>query len=222
MGIIKVAVLGNGKVGKPLIELLEKQLIPAEIVAVAIKDENKVRAGDLPYCSLEDALEKETDIYVDCLPYKLSIGEQLLNLLKNGKTLISCSKEFVEKHAKKINEICKESGGSAYFNSIPASPTDTGYKYLNLTHKNIHRQDIDDLLEFRGADGEVTAKFVYQDIARVNHKLYPEQDQARVDKANRAREQKKAEFQKKAEAMNVELEPQPCGIDPEPPKEASS
>lgn len=222
MGTIKVAVLGSGKVGLPVIKLLAKQLIPSEIVGVAVADKDKDRDENLPYGSLEATLEKEADVYVDCLPYNPWVSEQLLQLLRNGKILISCSKEFVEKHAKDIFEICKESGGQAYFNSIPASPVDTGYKYINLTHKNIHRQDMDDMLQFREADGEVTAKFVYQDITRVNHKLYPEQEQARLAKANRAREQKKIEFQKMAEAMNVELEAQPCGIDPEPPKEASS
>lgn len=213
----KLAILGAGKVGSPLISIIKDSPYPFEVTAVAVLDQNKDRAVSQNYTTLDAAIVADAEVYVDCLPYNEKTLDALMSILKQGKTLITCSKEFVEKHALEIHEVCKEYGGKAYFNSIPASPVPTGYSYLNLTDKNIHRQDIDDLLEFREADGEITAKFVFQDLARVHHKVNPSYERDRVARVAIQKEQKRIELEKIALAHDTTLEAQPCGLDPKLP-----
>lgn len=217
MKSFKVVVLGAGKVGSPLLSMMKESSYPFEVTAIAVSDLGKHRGADGNYTTLDAAIDVEADVYVDCLPYSNETLNSLMGVLKQGKTLITCSKEFVEKHALEIHEVCKEHGGKAYFNSIPASPVPTGYAYLNLTDKNIHRQDINDLLEFRQADGEVTAKFIFQDLVRCHHKTNPSYERDRLARIAIQKEQKRIELEKIALAHDTTLEAQPCGIDPKLP-----
>lgn len=215
---VEIILLGAGKVGAPVLSLIEEGSYPFDVVAVAVSDLDKKREGSYNYVSLGEALKELTaDVYIDCLPYSKEAADGLLEKLREGKTVITCSKEFVSRHYLEISKEAAslEGYGKAYFNSIPASKHQTDYRFLNLTEKNIHNQDINDMLAFREADGLVTSRFVYQDLTRAHHRTHPNYYTEKLHEVARQKEQIKNElYQISLGDDSLELVAQPCGIDP--------
>jgi hypothetical protein len=211
----KVVILGAGQVGEPLLSLIKEGVYPFEVISVGVLDLNKKRSLEYNYTSVADALKEDADMYVDCLPYSVEVADSLLDKFSKGKIVITCSKELVMNRYKDFGHLKSSSeSGFAYFNSIPASDSPTEYKFVNITHKNIEKQNIENLCSFRGADGVLTSKYVYQDMTRAHHKARPAYEENKRKEAAMKKESLKEKLYQVAKATNMEVEAQPCGIDP--------
>ncbi len=208
-----VSVLGYGKVGKPLVDLLVKSNLPIDIKTVAVKHKPSVENPELPFGNLEAAINSDSDLYIDCLPYSEETLSTVFALISKGKTIATCNKELVNKHKVELVDAAKASGSKLYFNAIPASSEKTPFSFVNLTEKNISGYG-DELYEFRGADGDITAKFLYQDVVRAHHKFNPGyEDFLKMEEGKKAHE-RLMKLQEEAKLKNLSIEEQPCGIEP--------
>lgn len=166
--MVNVSILGAGQVGLPLIELLNKD-DRFNIVAVAVNNKlkNRIFNKTLIMDMESAATEAAADIVVDALPDSADPLRTARMALEAGKDLVICNKGLIM-HMGYLASIASQNNKTIMLNSL-VSNASFNYNLVpeDITDKTIHKYDQGFLSEFRGGDGPVTAKFIYEDLIRL-------------------------------------------------------
>jgi homoserine dehydrogenase len=149
---IKITLYGYGNVGRPLVEMI-KSNPNINLVRIKTKTDDKI---------LEDT---ESNIIIEAINNVNEAKDILKQSMLNNKDVITCNKELIYLYRKELFEIANQTKKTIYLNSIIAGATDEEFKEA-LTNKNFEEYIYLNPFDFRGADGEKTAQFIYEDIKR--------------------------------------------------------
>lgn len=192
----RVALAGDGRVFDLLLELINSGNYPFSVVTASGDDANY-------------------DILVDC-----SLGSENQTLVESslisGTSVILCSKELVSSHGGRLSVLAKSTKSKIYLNSLFASKEKNQYTFLNISEKNIGNFEASEYLNTQ-SDEESIAASLYQDLVRAHNRWDPSFEADRLARENRKREALKQNIYSVAKKLNVEVETQPCGIDPKLP-----
>jgi hypothetical protein len=192
----RVALSGDGRVLDMLLDLIEAGQYP--FVAVAASS------------NIEDF-----DVLVDC-----SAGDENLKLVESsllgGVPVVLCSKTLAASHGGRLSILAKSTKNKIYLNSLFASKEKNQYTFLTITEKNISNFDSKEYLDI-ASDEESVASILYQDLVRAHNRWDPRFEADRLARENKKREALKQNIYSVAKKLNVEVEAQPCGIDPKLP-----
>lgn len=170
---VSLAIYGHGSVGSELVKYLQDSDLHTKdfrIEAICVSDLSKHPAisgvhitDDAEWLMASDG----HNIVVDMLP-GVGLSLKIINkALSEGKKVITCNKQLF---SEKIYELIDSYGTQSdvlYLNAIPASAEPCEYDSVLLTNKNILDYDIHDLVSFRGADGAVTARYIFNQIVQL-------------------------------------------------------
>lgn len=185
---ISVALAGAGQVGMNFLELVDLKSI--NLIFVATKRPRaigtipeKFRESTLWITSLSEiSMNESVNVVIEAIDDTDAARQFILDCLTSGKTVISCSKDVWVKHLQEIVQTCqdfKDSGAKLILNSLTADNNGkSGYKDLFLDHDSISLVDINDVVQFRGADGRATAKVIVADLnaAQTQHAVKTTKD----------------------------------------------
>jgi predicted dinucleotide-utilizing enzyme len=169
---VSIGLIGFGAVGKAFAELTE-QIVERDnfrIHAILVRDIANKKFSDVEITNQADWFVPSNghNIIVDASSYNEETKGYILASLLDGKDLITCSKELVNKNWRELLDAAKVGGSKIYFNSIP-STDDISCKFneIDLTSDNFEQYADDDLYIYRGGDAEITATFLYNDVVRL-------------------------------------------------------
>jgi hypothetical protein len=185
---LKVFFVGNDSVKSEVLALTNKSGLPIEEV-------------DFPDC----------EVFIDCGDY--SFGK-LISLIGSDKIGISGDKKLFYKFGVGIIERVLFCSSKMYLNALAASTEKTKFSFVNMTSSNYNQYDKEDWNSLPEVDEKTLAKFLYQDMVRVNHLLHPEyESQKQVERDKKAMAAKENIYAVAAK-LDLEVEAQPCGIEP--------
>jgi hypothetical protein len=190
----RVALNGTGRVFDLLSEIISNSQYPLEVVN-------------------SDADNK--DVWVDCNPDASDV-DLVLDTLKSKVPVVLCSKNLVSDSKNTLVDTAKENKNKLYLNSLFSSYEKNKYSFMNINEKTIKTLEDKEYLEMETND-EAIAKYLYQDIIRAFNRWDPDYEQRRIGEINRKREAAKENLYSIAKSLDVEVESQPCGIDPKLP-----
>ena len=185
---LKVFFVGDDSVKTEVIELINKSGLPIEEV-------------DFPDC----------EVFVDCGNY--SFGK-LISLIGSDKLGISGDRKLFYKFGVGIIERVIFCSSKMYLNALAASVDKTKFSFINLTSSNYDQYDKEDWNSLPEVDDATLAKFLYQDIVRVNHLLHPEYESQRQIERDKKVMAAKENIYAVAAKLDLDVEAQPCGIEP--------
>lgn len=185
---LKVFFVGDDSVKTEVIELINKSGLPIEEV-------------DFPDC----------EVFVDCGNY--SFGK-LISLIGSDKIGISGDRKLFYKFGVGIIERVIFCSSKMYLNALAASVDKTKFSFINLTSSNYDQYDKEDWNSLPEVDDATLAKFLYQDIVRVNHLLHPEYESQRQIERDKKVMAAKENIYAVAAKLDLDVEAQPCGIEP--------
>ena len=185
---LKVFFVGDDSVKTEVIELINKSGLPIEEV-------------DFPDC----------EVFVDCGNY--SFGK-LISLIGSDKIGISGDRKLFYKFGVGIIERVIFCSSKMYLNALAASVDKTKFSFINLTSSNYDQYDKEDWNSLPEVDAATLAKFLYQDIVRVNHLLHPEYESQRQIERDKKVMAAKENIYAVAAKLDLDVEAQPCGIEP--------
>ena len=185
---LKVFFVGDDSVKTEVIELINKSGLPIEEV-------------DFPDC----------EVFVDCGNY--SFGK-LISLIGSDKIGISGDRKLFYKFGVGIIERVIFCSSKMYLNALAASVDKTKFSFINLTSSNYDQYDKEDWNSLPEVDAATLAKFLYQDIVRVNHLLHPEYESQRQVERDKKVMAAKENIYAVAAKLDLDVEAQPCGIEP--------
>ena len=185
---LKVFFVGDDSVKTEVIELINKSGLPVEEV-------------DFSDC----------EVFVDCGNY--SFGK-LISLIGSDKIGISGDRKLFYKFGVGIIERVIFCSSKMYLNALAASVDKTKFSFINLTSSNYDQYDKEDWNSLPEVDAATLAKFLYQDIVRVNHLLHPEYESQRQVERDKKVMAAKENIYAVAAKLDLDVEAQPCGIEP--------
>jgi hypothetical protein len=164
--MIKVAVYGFGKVGRPLVGALTK-IEGVEVKYVVTKTLNLFESNEKTSFITEvdtPILDSEVDVIFECITDE-NVAEYIINKsLEELKTVISCNKRLWSSRGQNI----KGNPESVLLNSLACNQDGlTDYPEINITLANVHELDPTDLYKFRGCDGRCAASVMVQDFMEI-------------------------------------------------------
>ena len=125
---LRVAVLGAGTVGRPVVEALlarqpwlgEQDAAPLELVGVAVRDLDRARAAGLPEALLTDApahlvADPATDLIVELIGGDEPARTLIAAALAAGKAVVSANKHVVAHHGPELEALARASGAPLRF-----------------------------------------------------------------------------------------------------------
>lgn len=192
----RIALTGDGRVFDLLLDLIEAGNYPFSVVPLSN--------------NLEDF-----DVLVDCSGGDKNIKPVEASLL-GGVPVILCSKTLAASHGGRLSILAKSTKNKIYLNSLFASKEKNQYTFLTITEKNINNFDSSEYLNI-DSDEESVASILYQDLVRAHNRWDPGFEADRLARENKKREALKQNIYSVAKKLNVEVETQPCGIDPKLP-----
>lgn len=167
-----IGLIGFGAVGRAFANLTD-----------SIEDRDNFRIHAILVRNLEDKkfadVEITTDvewfvpsnghnIIVDASSYSEETKGYIIASLLDGKDLLTCSKELVNKNWRELLDAAKSGGSKIYFNAIPSTDDATcKFNEIDLTSDNFEVYSNDDLYIYRGGDAEITARFLYNDLVKI-------------------------------------------------------
>lgn len=190
----RVALHGNGRVLDLLKDLIKSSQYPLEVT---------------------DSSNPVVDVWVDC-DKESEDTTSALSMLSSGTPVILCSKNLVAKNRDILISTAKEHKNKLYLNSLFSSTETNKYSFMNINEKTIKSLDDNEYLNISSTD-ESIAKYLYQDLVRAFNRWDPNYEQKRIERLNLKKEAMKENLYTIAKSLDVELESQPCGIDPKLP-----
>lgn len=172
--MISVALAGAGQVGMSLLEILDHRTTNLEFVVTKnqrMPDQipQKFKDSTVWLTSLKEISNNSSiKVVVEAIDDTETAKSFIIDCLRNGKTVISCSKDVWVKHLHEIVDSCKnfeDVGARLLLNSLAAdSNGKSGYRDVFLDQDSIPNVDINDVIQFRGADGMATARVILADL----------------------------------------------------------
>jgi homoserine dehydrogenase len=125
---LRVAVLGAGTVGRPVIEALlarsarlaDHDGAPLELVGVAVRDLDRARAAGLPEALLTDApahlvADPGTDLIVELIGGDEPARTLIAAALAAGKAVVTANKHVIAHHGPDLERLARSSGAALRF-----------------------------------------------------------------------------------------------------------
>lgn len=171
---VSIGLIGFGAVGKAFAKLTD-QIVERDnfrIHAILVKDTSNKKFNDVEITTDSDWFVPSNghNIIVDASSYNEETKGYILASLLDGKDLITCSKELVNKHWRELLDAARTGGGKIYLNSIPSTDDiDCRFKDIYLTSDNFEQYANDDLYIYRGGNAEITATFLYNEVIKLLH-----------------------------------------------------
>ena len=169
---VSIGLIGFGAVGQAFAKLTD-QIEPRDnfrIHAILVRDIAGKKFNDVEITNQSDWFVPSNghNIIVDASSYNEETKSYILASLLDGKDLITCSKELVNKHWQELLDAAKTGGSKIYFNSIPSTDDEScKFNSIYLTSDNFEQYANNDLYIYRGGDAEITARFIYNDVVRL-------------------------------------------------------
>lgn len=169
---VSIGLIGFGAVGQAFAKLTD-QIEPRDnfrIHAILVRDIADKKFNDVEITTDYEWFVPSNghNIIVDASSYNEETKGYILASLLDGKDLITCSKELVNKHWNELLDAAKTGGSKIYFNSIPSTDDEScKFNSIHLTSDNFEQYANDDLYIYRGGDAEITAQFIYNDVVRL-------------------------------------------------------
>jgi len=170
---LSLAIYGCGAVGREVVRLIQESdlhLQDFRIESICVKNlykhtdvENENFTTDIEWLSNSEG----HNVVVDMLPGIEPSFSLAVRALADGKKVITCNKQMIGEKGAELVKLAGKEHEKLYLNSIPASAEPCKYDDIHLTNKNLLDYDMHDLLAFRGADGLVTAKYIFKDIVEI-------------------------------------------------------
>ena len=170
---LSLAMYGCGAVGREVVRLIQESDLPLKdfrIESICVTDpskhsdiQNENITSDMDWLSRSDG----HNVVVDMLPGVEPSFSLIVKALSEGKKVITCNKELIGKKGRELVNLAGNEQEKLYLNSIPASATPCEYDSIDLTNKNLLDCDLHDLLSYRGADGVITAEYIFKDIVSI-------------------------------------------------------
>ena len=170
---LSLAIYGCGAVGREVVKLIQESALVLgdfRIESICVTDpakhsdiEGENVTSDMEWLSNSDG----HNVVVDMLPGIEPSYSLITKALAQGKKVITCNKELIGQKGEELAELAGKEHEMLYLNSIPASAEPCEYDSIHLTNKNITQYDFHDLLSYRGADGLVTARYIFKDIVAI-------------------------------------------------------
>jgi hypothetical protein len=195
----KITVLESGEVSSLLLELIKNSSYPLEVV---------------PTIGSQDGV----DILIDCSTDSDNL-EQIKSSLSQGRPVILSSKVLMVRHSEELILLAKENKTKIYLNSLFSSKDNNRYSLINISEKNIKLIDIEEALSIESYN-DSTASSLYQDILRAHNRWNPKFEADRTTRLDMEKESRNKNIYSVAKKLNVQVEVQPCGIDPKIPESA--
>lgn len=187
----RVALHGNGRVLDLLKDLIQSSQYPLEVAV------------------------DSADVWVSC-DTGLDDIQVVQNQLDSALPVVLCSQKLIVEYKNELTLAAKENKTKIYLNSLFATGETNKYSLMNINEKLIKNIDNEEILKIKQDDLGV-AKYLYQDILRAFNRWDPTYDQDRIGRENVRKEALKQNMYSIAKKLDVELESQPCGIDPKLP-----
>lgn len=170
---LSLAIYGCGAVGREVVRLIQESDLKLkdfriESICVTNPDkhsdiQNENITSDLEWLSNSEG----HNVVVDMLPGLEPSFSLVVKALADGKKVITCNKQLIAEKGWELAELAGTEHEKLYLNSIPASVEPCEYDDIHLTNKNILDYDFHDLVSYRGADGLVTANYIFKDIVEI-------------------------------------------------------
>ncbi len=154
------------------------------------------------------------DVFVD-LTENDTIQAVYESLIASGILIVSSNSNLMSKSRMYLSDLAKSLEAKLYLNSIFSG--NDSYKLLNINEKNIKNYSDDQIMSSKSTDLDKLASSIYQDLTRAHNKWDPSFEQARRERESQRKRETKQNLYEVAKSLNVELEAQPCGIDPKLP-----
>jgi homoserine dehydrogenase len=173
---VSIGLLGCGAVGSNLVSIIRNSGIdPSEmnIYGIAVKDTSKPR--DVGEYHVTDDVEwlinsEGINVIVDALPGIQPSLDLVTKAIKNGKFIITCNKELVQRSGEELSELVKQNRSYLYLNSIPASATPDPLDDVEINQDTLGNFSQGDLYGFKGAGGYETALYIFKDLMKMLNK----------------------------------------------------
>ena len=156
---MNIALLGNGHVAQALINIIDEEK------HVLISYDRNSNFDEIP-------LSPIIDIVIDMLAHNNEAVQISKNIIKGslyyGKSVITCNKKLMNIYGAELCNFAKDTSGKFYINSLVASSnTFIPYpEYLSI-YNFIDNSDKESIFQYRGAGPEETAKFINDEITRI-------------------------------------------------------
>ncbi len=157
---------------------------------------------------------EETDALLD-VTNNIGLYDLYKSVITSKVLLVSANSFLMAEHGIELSELAKSLESKLYLNSLFAGSS--AHKLLNINEKNIKNYSAEEISKSRSSEISVVASSIYQDLVRAHNKWDPSYEQARRNREIQRKEATKQNLYEVAKSLNVELEAQPCGIDPKLP-----
>ena len=171
---LSLAIYGCGAVGREVVRLIQESSLPSEDFRIeSICVNNIYKHSDIQNENLTTDMEwlsksQGHNVVVDMLPGVEPSFSLITRALIDGKKVITCNKELINIKGEELVKLAGTEHEKIYLNSIPASQEPCEYDNIELTNRNLLNYDMHDLLSFRGADGLITAQYIFKDIVAIH------------------------------------------------------
>lgn len=170
---VSLALYGHGAVGSELVKMIQGSDLHTKdfrIEAICVSDASKHSSIDGVHITDDADWLMASDghnIVVDMLP-GVDLSLKIIDkALSEGKKVITCNKELVSRKIYQLVDSYGSDNDVLYLNSIPASAEPCEYDSVLLTNRNVLDYDMHDLTSFRGADGVITARYIFNQIVEL-------------------------------------------------------
>jgi Homoserine dehydrogenase, NAD binding domain len=137
------------------------------------------------------------------------------SLITSKVLVVSANSSLIAENKIYLSDLAKSLEAKLYLNSLFSGSEK--HKLLNINEKNIKNYSDQEIRSSRVSDFSKLANSIYQDLTRAHNKWDPSFEQARRNREIQRKLETKQNLYEVAKSLNVELEAQPCGIDPKLP-----
>lgn len=160
-----IAIIGYGKVGEALVEILIENDQPLKYICT--KRKNNING--VQFVNSVDAIlnDESVNIYMLAIPGVEEPFEIIKKCLQKKKNIISCGKEVWSRKTDEIVKISKENNTPVYASSLVAS--NRKETHILITSSNILDFNRETLYTYKGAGAKETAKVMYKDLVYIQN-----------------------------------------------------
>lgn len=160
---LSVCLVGVGRVGLELLKRIDSRGVKVPLIVTKSHRDlgNRLEAfgGSIWITDVSRAIDNPTiDVLIEAIDDTDAARNMIIAALKQGKDVVSCSKDVWVKHRDELSQIARVYGRRLCLNSLVAASKDFATLDYDLNEDTIASVDINEIGKFRGADGAITAE----------------------------------------------------------------
>lgn len=166
--MIKIGVLGMGKVGKPFLELCGANTgLLVAYIGVRSEDNREWRDAEITTDLFKIVNDPSVDIIVEAIDNSALSKRLIIDAIKSGKGIVSCSKELWAYHKEELSATALAAGVDMRLNSLVVNKYAESELPYDLDEYTIAEESPEEIFKFREADGPATARAMFDDLIKL-------------------------------------------------------